>query len=421
MNASVEVRGLGKAYRHYASPWARLAEWLLPFTGPRHTKTWALREVSFEVAPGEAVGIVGFNGAGKSTLLKIVTGTTAPTEGSAKIEGRVAALLELGIGFHGDLSGRDNVLVAGQLLGYERAELERLLPEIEEFAEIGAYFDEPLRTYSSGMAMRLAFSVATAHRPEVLIVDEALSVGDAYFQHKSFARIRSFREQGTTLLIVSHDRFSIQTLCDRALLLHEGRLLREGRPDTVLDFYHAMMAERHTELIRQEVNASGVVQTVSGTGEAEILGIRLVDGQGRLAEAARVGESVEFVVRFRVNTALPALVVGLLIKDRLGHEMFGINSERLGMVTGALPAGSEHEFRLRLPMNLGQGHYSVSAALTRSDAHLDRNYCWLDRGLIFHVVNAGLPRFVGCAWLEPHARLEPLTPGGAALTRGAGG
>jgi lipopolysaccharide transport system ATP-binding protein len=408
---SVEVRGLGKAYRHYPSPWARLAEWVLPFGGARHTRTWALREVSFDVAPGEAVGIVGFNGAGKSTLLKIITGTTAATEGSVRIDGQVAALLELGMGFHGELSGRENVLVAGQLLGYERAELERMLPAIEDFAEIGAYFHEPLRTYSSGMAMRLAFSVATARRPEVLIVDEALSVGDAYFQHKSFSRIRECREQGTTLLIVSHDRLSIQSLCDRALLLHEGRLLREGEPDVVMDFYHALMADRTFAHIRQELGAQGVVQTVSGTGEATILSVTLEDGAGRVSDAARVGESVVLSVRFRANVDLSSLVVGLLIKDRRGHEMFGINSHRLSIPIRDLAAGSEHVFRLRFPMALGEGHYSVSAALTRSDSHVDRTYEWKDRALIFYVINVAHPKFVGCSWLDPVASLDAPPPG----------
>jgi lipopolysaccharide transport system ATP-binding protein len=358
------------------------------------------------VSPGEAVGIVGFNGAGKSTLLRIITGTTRATEGEVRLHGRVAALLELGMGFHGEFTGRQNVMMNGQLLGLERAELEELMPAIEDFAEIGAYFDEPLRTYSSGMAMRLAFSLATARRPELLIVDEALSVGDAYFQHKSFSRIREFREQGTTLLIVSHDRLSIQALCDRAILLHEGRLLREGEPEIVMDFYHALMADRTFAHIRQELNAQGVVQTTSGTGEATIVSVTLQNAGGANTDAAKVGEEVVMSVRFRVHVDLPTLVVGLMIKDRLGHEMFGINSHRLSIPIENLAAGSEHVFRLRFVMNLGEGHYSVTTALTRSDAHVDRTYEWRDRALIFYVINVAHPRFVGCNWLAPVASLD---------------
>ena len=418
MSHTVEVIGLGKAYRHYPNRWSRLAEWLLPFGGPRHQQSWALRDVSFTVSPGEAVGIVGFNGAGKSTLLRIITGTTRATAGEVRLHGRVAALLELGMGFHGEFTGRQNVMMNGQLLGLERTELEELMPAIEDFAEIGAYFDEPLRTYSSGMAMRLAFSLATARRPELLIVDEALSVGDAYFQHKSFSRIREFREQGTTLLIVSHDRLSIQALCDRAILLHEGRLLREGEPEIVMDFYHALMADRTFAHIRQELNAQGVVQTTSGTGEATIVSVTLQNAGGTNTDAAKVGEEVVMSVRFRVHVDLPSLVVGLMIKDRLGHEMFGINSHRLSIPIENLAAGSEHVFRLRFQMDLGEGHYSVTTALTRSDAHVDRTYEWRDRALIFYVINVAHPRFVGCNWLAPVASLD--APDDAAMTADTG-
>ncbi|MEO7495508.1 MAG: ABC transporter ATP-binding protein, partial [Massilia sp.] len=203
---SITVSQLGKAYKLYPSRWSRLAEWMLPFRGRRHELKWVLRDINFSLAPGEAVGIIGINGAGKSTLLKLITGTAQASCGSVAIGGRVAALLELGMGFHPEFTGRQNAYLAGQLIGLTSAEIDTLMPHIEQFADIGDYIDQPVRVYSSGMQMRLAFSVATARRPDVLIVDEALSVGDAFFQHKSFERIRQFRELGTTLLIVSHDR-----------------------------------------------------------------------------------------------------------------------------------------------------------------------------------------------------------------------
>ena len=239
---TITVTNLGKAYKQYPNRWSRLAEWVLPGSKPRHTLKWVMQDVSFTVNPGEAVGISGINGAGKSTLLKMITGTTQPTTGSVHITGRVAALLELGMGFHPDFTGRQNAFMAGQLLGYSVEDIARLMPEIEAFAEIGDYIDQPVRVYSSGMQMRLAFSVATAHRPDVLIVDEALSVGDAYFQHKSFNKIREFREKGTTLLIVSHDRSAIQSLCDRAILLEHGSVAKDGSPEDVMDFYNAIIA-----------------------------------------------------------------------------------------------------------------------------------------------------------------------------------
>lgn len=406
MSGAVEVNGLGKAYRHYPGRWSRLAEWLLPWGAPRHRLGWALRDVSFSVERGDALGIIGFNGAGKSTLLKIIAGTTQATEGSVRVAGEVSALLELGTGFHPEFTGRQNVYMVGQLRGLQREQLDRLLPSIEEFAEIGSYFDEPLRTYSSGMAVRLAFSVATAQRPEVLIIDEALSVGDAYFQHKSFGRIREFREQGTTLLIVSHDRLAVQSLCDHAILLHQGRLLRRGETEDVLDYYHALMAERTAALIRQQAGAQGVVQTRSGSGEVELLSVWLENGDGLPVEAVKVGEPVTLCVRFRTEAPVASLVVGVLLRDRFGQEIYGINSHRLGMPIGPLAAGQEGVFRLAFEMNLGEAHYAVTVALTRSDSHLDHTYEWRDRALIFHVLNTAYPKFVGRAWLRPEARIE---------------
>ncbi|MGL4220012.1 MAG: ABC transporter ATP-binding protein, partial [Shewanella sp.] len=240
----ITVNRLGKAYKQYPTRWSRLAEWILPGKKPRHSLKWVMQDVSFTVRPGEAVGIIGINGAGKSTLLKMITGTTQPTTGSISLQGRVAALLELGMGFHPDFTGRQNVYVAGQLLGLTMAEISRLMPDIEAFAEIGEYINSPVRVYSSGMQMRLAFSVATAVRPDILIVDEALSVGDAYFQHKSFERIREYSKQGTTLLIVSHDKQAIQSICNRAILLNAGRVAMEGDPEAVMDYYNALLADR---------------------------------------------------------------------------------------------------------------------------------------------------------------------------------
>jgi len=243
----LRVRNVGKAYKRYPGKWVRLAEWITG--GERHEKHWVLRDISFDVAPGQAVGIIGVNGAGKSTLLKIITGTTQPTTGSVEAGGRIAALLELGMGFHPDFTGRQNVYMGGQILGLSTEQISELMPEIEAFAEIGDYIDQPLRTYSSGMQVRLAFSVATVQRPDILIVDEALSVGDAYFQHKSFNRIREFREQSTTLLIVSHDRSAIQSLCDRAVLLERGFVIKDGYPEEVMDFYNAIIAEKENATV----------------------------------------------------------------------------------------------------------------------------------------------------------------------------
>ena len=286
---TISVVNLGKAYKQYPNRWSRLGEWMLPFKGVRHKLKWVLQDISFQVSPGEAVGLIGINGAGKSTLLKLITGTSQPTTGSVHMTGTVAALLELGMGFHPDFTGRQNVFMAGQLLGMTVEEIRELMPQIEEFAGIGDYMDQPVRVYSSGMQMRVAFSVATARRPDILIVDEALSVGDAYFQHKSFDRIRQFRMQGTTLLLVSHDKQAIQSVCDRAILLDGGRLAREGAPEEIMDYYNALIAERENDTVRQAELENGKVQTVSGTGEASVLDIALVDRNGERVEVVDEG------------------------------------------------------------------------------------------------------------------------------------
>ncbi|WP_175805776.1 ABC transporter ATP-binding protein [Burkholderia ambifaria] len=404
---TITVSNLGKAYKQYPTRWSRLVEWLDPRRKQHHTLHWVLRDVNFTVRAGEALGIIGINGAGKSTLLKMIVGTTQPTVGSVTMTGRVAALLELGMGFHPDFTGRQNVMMAGQLLGYSVDELLALMPEIEAFAEIGEYIDQPVRVYSSGMQVRLAFSVATARRPDVLIVDEALSVGDAYFQHKSFDRIREFRTQGTTLLIVAHDKAAIQAICDHAILLNAGRLEMEGPPEVVMDYYNAMLADRKDHGIRQETLESGAVQTVSGTGEAVIESVDLLDESGQLIEVAGVGQPVALRVKVRCVEAIPELVVGYMIKDRLGQTVFGTNTYHLKQVLVDLDAGQSVELHFEFTANIGVGSYSVAVALHTGDAHVVNNYQWRDRALVFNVVNKKMENFVGVAWLPTTVRSLP--------------
>ena len=396
---SITVSNLGKAYKQYKSRWSRLAEWLIPFSKERHTMKWVLEDLNFTVNPGEAVGIVGINGAGKSTLLKMITGTMQPTQGSVSVNGRVAALLELGMGFHPDFTGRQNAIMAGQLLGYSVEELTGLMPEIESFAEIGDYIDQPVRVYSSGMQMRLAFSVATARRPDILIVDEALSVGDTYFQHKSFDRIREFNKLGTTLLIVSHDKGAVQGICDRAILLNAGRLAMQGEPEAVMDYYNAMLAEKGNQSVRQELTADGKIKTTSGTGEATISESVLVNDQHEVIEIVEVGQSVHIKVKVEINHDIPELVLGYMIKDRLGQPVFGTNTHHLNQSSTQLKKGESIEFILSFSANLGEGSYSVAIALHTADTHVNNNYEWRDRAIVFNVINISKEKFVGVAWL----------------------
>ena len=407
MSGELAVSGLGKSYRRYARPWHRLCEWA---TGGRlvwHETFWALRGITFSVASGESVGIIGLNGAGKSTLLKILTGTTQPTEGQVQLGGRVAALLELGMGFHPDFSGRQNVMMAGQLMGLPVREIARMMPDIEAFAEIGEYIDQPIRTYSTGMGVRLAFSVATAARPEVLILDETLSVGDAYFQHKCIRRIKEFQEAGTTILFVSHDPTAVKTLCGRALLLDGGRLIQDGPPDLVLDHYNALIAKREAnqEILQAEA-ASGRMTTRSGTFEARIAAIDLLDADGRPARAFTVGERARIRARVEFTSALVAPTVGVLIRDRVGNDVFGTNSFHLAPIDGTYEPGDEMTVDFDIQLNLGVGGYTLTAAVHSDATHLVNNYDWWDKVIGFQILPGPAPPFIGSAWLPVRLHVE---------------
>jgi lipopolysaccharide transport system ATP-binding protein len=408
----IRVEKLGKRYKHYARRPDRLREWATLGRHHRHEEVWVLRGVSFAVDPGEAVGVVGANGAGKSTLLKLVKRTIRPTEGTVEVLGRMAAL-ELGLGFHPDFTGRQNLFTSGALLGLGGAQIERLVPEIEDFAEIGPYLDDPVRTYSSGMQLRLAFSLATAMRPDVLLIDEALAVGDAYFQQKCMMRIRQFRKQGTTLLLVSHDPVAMKSLCDRAVLLDQGLLVREGPPDAVLDYYNAIIAKQRADYeIRQgEELGGGKVSTRSGDGRAVIERVELSDESGP-TRAFRVGAAMRIEVHGRTEKPIEDLTVGISIRDRVGNEIFGTNTHHLGIERTAIPPSATFQAIFELPANLGVGNYTLTTALHAGAVHLEGNYDWWDRVEAFQVVPGTEPFFVGSSHLPVESRVEIL---GAAI------
>lgn len=403
----LRIRGLAKAYKRYPNNRARLLEWLNP-AHIRYKPYWVLQGVSFDVDPGEAVGIVGNNGAGKSTLLKLIVGTTQPTEGTIDIGGRIAALLELGMGFHPEFSGRQNVYMSGQILGLSTEKISELLPNIQSFAEIGDYLDQPLRTYSSGMQVRLAFSVATAVRPEILIVDEALAVGDTYFQHKSFERIRQFRDAGTTLLFVSHSPSTVKTLCSRALLLDGGLVIRDGSPDAVLDYYNALITKQSEDSIRQTEGLEGRSVTRSGNRQVEILEVEILHGD-QSARAIPQGATATIRICALANRTIPELTVGILIRDRLGNDVFGTNSWHHNQLLHSVQVGQRilAEFTISA-MNLGIGHYSLSVALHGGSAHTSQNYDWWDRALVFQISPSTLLYGIGSAYLPTIIKIIAL-------------
>ncbi|MES9901626.1 MAG: ABC transporter ATP-binding protein [Sedimenticola sp.] len=400
MNTVLEVTNVSKVFHGYGGEWRRVLSWFgLPFRPKEEFR--ALDNISFQAHAGESIGIIGQNGAGKSTLLKIISGTLQPSEGNVHIHGKIAAILELGMGFHPDLTGRQNALHAASLMGHSQDQIDSVMDDIEAFADIGEYFDRSVRTYSSGMQMRVAFSVATAFRPDILIVDEALSVGDTYFQHKSFDRIRKFQQQGTSLLLVSHDRSAIQAICSHAMLIEKGQLLKEGSPKEITDYYNAIISELDSSSIQQTKQKDGRVQTVSGTGEASVESILLLNCNNQPVEVIDVGEPATLQIDVQVNKDIKHLVLGYMIRDRLGQTIYGTNTHHTATAIKQVSSGIRIRYQIKFLANIGPGDYSISTALVNSDTHLDANYEWKDLALVFTVKNLSRTVFIGNTWLEP--------------------
>jgi lipopolysaccharide transport system ATP-binding protein len=402
MSGELQVFSLGKSYRKWGSEWRRIGSWFVPSIPPRE-EHWTLKDVTFSVRPGETVGVVGQNGAGKSTLLKLIVGTTRPSEGRVDVKGRIAAILELGMGFNPELTGRQNAYHSAGLMGFSHGDIQRAMPEIEAFAEIGEYFDQPVRIYSSGMQIRVAFSVATAFRPDILIVDEALSVGDNYFQHKSFDRIRRFKTQGVSIIFVTHSMSDVRALCDRVILLEKGCVLKDGSPDEVVDFYNALIAEKENAKlsIEQRREKDGWLLTRSGSGAARVKTLRLFDAlTGEQLAVAKVGQALELRLEVLIIEELPRLVLGYMIRDKVGHIVWGTNTWHTRQVQPDVVAGETFVFLLNFTCTLGPGSYSVSPALVNSDTHLVDNYDWVDNMLVFDVVNSDQEPFIGTNWLD---------------------
>jgi lipopolysaccharide transport system ATP-binding protein len=437
---SVRVTNLGKAYKQYHSRWGRLIEWFSPVRVERHSLKWVLRDINFAVRPGEAIGIVGINGAGKSTLLKMITGTTQPTTGDVSMTGTVAALLELGMGFHPEFTGRQNVLMAGQLLGYSAEDLLARMGEIESFAEIGPAIDEPVRVYSSGMQVRLAFSVATVVRPDILIVDEALAVGDIYFQQKCFDRIESYIKGGTTLLFVSHSTGTILNLCSRALLLKDGMLAYDGPPKDVLDLYQADLLLRLDHAPDQikftveaeesesegdpwndhQIAARKVPGKVAGnvvgkigslaTEIAECLLVRFVDQAGKEVNTILADREVVLKIVYRVNKFIEDPHVGFKIRNRFGVVLFESNTYCMGQSIGSIEAGTVLSVQFKFTLALAPDDYTITVGFGNSgygEGSFREVLSYLHEVMAFVVVpNPASIKWAGMINLNPDLTIE---------------
>ena len=403
----LSVQNICKTYLDYESNFKRFASWFSKNKEEKNVKT-VLKDVSFDVGAGEVVGLIGQNGAGKSTLLKIISRTLKPSSGRVTSSAKISSILELGMGFHGDLTGRQNAYQSCSLMGYSKEQIDEIIAYIEDFAEIGEYFDYPVRIYSSGMQMRLAFSVVTANRPDILIIDEALSVGDVYFQHKSFDKIKEFKSLGTTLIIVSHDSGAIKSICDRVILLEKGQILKDGEPEAVLDYYNALISKKQDVQISQITLENGKTATVSGNKKACIKNVEILDAAGKKIQNLEVGKKIKLKVTVQANENLPSLVLGYQIKNRFSQVVYGTNTYHLKQALKNLKKGEEYDFSFEFDANLGVGSFSVTIALHDSDNHLQNNYEWRDNAIIFNVVNFSKPDFVGLAYLEPSLEIKRI-------------
>lgn len=370
-----------------------------------------LRNVNLEVPTGTVHGIIGMNGAGKSTLLKILTGVLDQTSGTIEVTGRVASLLELGTGFHPDLTGRENIYINGSILGLDKRDIDLKIDEICKFAELGDYFDRPVKTYSSGMYVRLAFSFAVSVEPDVLIIDEALSVGDAYFQQKCLKKIKEFRTKGTTILFVSHDLGAIKLLCQTVTVLSHGEIVFSGSPSQGMDLYNDIIAEQknlddvkiRADKVRE---VSGTSSYTSGNQKMTIVSTKLFGATNNESVAVVSGSRATIRVESIVNAeAIDNPTCGILIKDRMGYEVFGTNTHQLGIDSGVLKKGDKRCFEFNLDLNVGAGDYTLTVALHSFQSHMEDNYHWIDRALLIQVLPTPEYQFVGVARLVPEARI----------------
>jgi ABC-type polysaccharide/polyol phosphate transport system ATPase subunit len=338
----IEMRGLGKRYWRLQEP-AMLLQSMLPHGRPVREELWALRNLDLTVEPGETLGVLGRNGAGKTTLLRLLAGVTSPTEGSVRVVGRIAPLISLGVGFHNEMSGRENVLVNGMLLGLTAKQVAERFDSIVEFAELGEFIDTPVKFYSSGMFMRLGFAVVVHVDPTILLVDEILAVGDAGFQLKCFDRLRHLREQGAAIVVVSHSMHTVRRLCRRAILIRRGRLQYDG------DVEGAIAA--HESLFEQDHGAS------EGLGVVEFIDQRLIGGHGD-GHHANYDDSLEFAVRLRFFERVedPLIAFGAVTTTGL---FGGYSTTQAGQAWRKFEPGDEAELRIAFAARMGAGSYRL--------------------------------------------------------------
>lgn len=357
---AISLNNVSKCFKRYARPVDRLKEILLPGKS-RAEPFWAIQNIDLEILRGETIGIVGQNGAGKSTLLQVITQTLTPTNGSLIVNGRISALLELGSGFNPEFTGRQNVFFNGRILGLSQLEIEQKFNKIAEFADIGDFIDQPVRTYSSGMFVRLAFAVAVNTDPDILIVDEALAVGDVYFQQKCFTRLRELRDSGVTLLFVSHDSSLVCKLCDRAILMDHGKIILDSTPRHVVDLYEAKLLQKKDydpDQVAITMTDDRSVAMTSTTVKADY--VRMLDQDDRILRTTFVDTEIKLAIGLLFLESVDDPHIGFKVRNRTGEVVFESNTLCMGQTIGKIAGGTAIEARFLFKVPLSPGDYTIT-------------------------------------------------------------
>jgi lipopolysaccharide transport system ATP-binding protein len=402
MKKILEVKNITKIYKIYKSNLDRLKELFLK--KPYHKEFTSNKNISFDLFEGETLGIIGVNGAGKSTILKIIAGVTEATSGEILRHGRVTALLELGTGFNPEMSGYDNIFLNGTLIGMTEKECAEKADEIIAFSELGDYIYEPILTYSTGMSMRLAFSIAIYSDPQVLIVDEALSVGDAHFAAKCTKALRERKEKNMSIIYVSHDLNSMKLLCDRVILLNHGEIAKEGDPQDVINDYNFLISKLNDH--EEKMTIKECENSSYGTFDIEITKVS-IKGKDSNSNVISSGELSKIKIEINSNSDLSDMTVGIMIRDKFGQDIFGTNTFHHKLNIN-FEQNKKYICNFSMPLNIGTGKYSITAAIHSNDTHLDNCSHWLDYASDFEVAGMVGEQFVGLCRLEPEVKFKKV-------------
>jgi len=402
MRKILEVKNITKIYKIYKSNFDRLKE--VFFRQIHHKEFISNNDISFDLYEGETLGIIGVNGAGKSTILKSITGVITPTSGQIIKHGRVTALLELGTGFNDEMSGYDNIYLNGSLIGMSKQTIDISLDEIIEFSELGDYIYQPIRTYSSGMKMRLAFSIAIFSEPKILIVDEALAVGDAHFSAKCTKALRERKEKNMSIIYVSHDLNSLKLLCDRVILLNKGEVIKDGTPEDVINSYNYLISKLNDSEEKMVIKKNA--KSSFGTLDVEISKV-IVKGENSNSNIISSGENANIDIYIDTKIDILNMTIGIIIKDKFAQDIFGTNTYYQDK-TIDFKKDSSYICSFIMPLNIGIGKYSITAAVHSSETHLDNCSHWLDNAASFQVAGILGSKFIGLCKLEPTIEFKKI-------------